>query len=57
MIKIHDDMKEEVKNLYLKKIKEITNYFIKEVNQNELLSNGTKSFLRVFIFKSKIPAI
>ena len=30
-----------------KKIKVINNYFIKEINQNELLSNKKKRFVRL----------
>ena len=33
--------------LNMKKIKKINNYFIKEIDQNELLSNKNKRFIRL----------
>ena len=35
------------KEFTLKKIKEINNYFIKEIDQNELLSNKKKRFVQI----------
>ena len=34
----------------LKKIKEINNYFIKKINQNELLSNKNKKHCTTLVF-------
>ena len=39
--------KDTCQEFKLKQIKEINNYFIKEIDQNELLSSKNKSFVQL----------